>query len=114
MLGDFALGPRGEKGDMLLTVCCLNKLAVWNTMFEDPGSQYTCHRFQRAEPNQIDFIAGRLNKLRVKSCGTPETTATITDHRPLVLTLYAKGREPAFVQLENGPRHTNWLEASEL
>ena len=56
ILGNHAMGPRGDKGDMFLTACCLNKLVVWNTMFDDPGSHYTCHHFQKSEPNQIDAL----------------------------------------------------------
>ena len=101
ILGEFALGPRGDKGDMFLTMCCLNSMPVWNTCFA--SSQYTCHHFGRTEPNQIDFIAGRLGKRRVHMCKTLETSATVTDHRPVVLTLHSAGRVPAFRCVDRGP-----------
>ena len=104
IIGDHTSGQRHAKGDMFVAFCGTNGLKLWNKFFVDPASVFTCYHFGRTEATQMDFLASPFGKRRVKDCRTLESSATISDHKPVVLTLHAAGHVPRFVGIATGPR----------
>ena len=56
IFGDWAAGPRGAKGNMLVRLAENAQLCFQNTMNENPWDAWTCHYDGKARPKQIDYI----------------------------------------------------------
>ena len=60
ILGDFAEGPRGYKGECFLKTCLEFDLRILNTLSRDPEGTHTCHYYLKRPPRQIDYLVSSL------------------------------------------------------
>ena len=87
IIGEFADGPMCTKGEMLATLCSIHRIRLVNIYHTDKMGHYTCFHHGRRPANQIDFIGTTFSNRRVIECATVESSATVSDHKPLLLSL---------------------------
>ena len=85
LIGDFAEEPRGQKGELLVRFAHLHSLLFANTQAVDPLGTYTCHYNLKSEPKQIDYFLVPGASGPKCQASVLESTATVSDHRPLYL-----------------------------
>ena len=104
VLGNHCLGNGGWKGRMFLNAMTANGAKLWNTLQPQVDGAQTCYYDCRWPAQQIDFMATIAGPRRTRCwCQARDSTATVSDHRPVILRLLAR---PA-VSTATGPTRTN-------
>ena len=89
-LGEHAESGRSCKGEAFLRFCIAQRMRVLNTFTRDPLGSYTCHYYLKREPRQIDYMCSNLPTSSQARCCIVESSATLTDHRPLLTSIVSR------------------------
>ena len=119
ILGQFGLGTRNERGDLLSEFCIGNNLIISNTMFsQHPRRLYTWQGPVKSIRNQIDYILIKKRwKSSIKVAKTLPGADIGSDHQLLIADVRVKLKKTNNTQtvkrfnLQNISKHY-WLETN--
>ena len=91
ILGDFCDVGRTRKGETFLQFCLEKRIAILNTLQDDPNLIYTCHYDLRRPARQIDYICSDVPASYILGCYIHQSSDAVSDHRALVLRIVGRG-----------------------
>ena len=90
IIGEFAMGHRGWKGERFMRMLTTFNLHLPHTFVEDFDLAYTCMSNGRSEPKQMDYMATTAPRRWITRANRAEYGAIMSGHWPLTLSLQRK------------------------